>query len=88
MENRYRRIDDLLGLHQELDIHYVVDGYDATLRNANGYAPIEFTGHGETIEAALIHLNAVLIAEVHPTWMAIDLKNDSRRRALFFYRDI
>jgi hypothetical protein len=68
------RIEDLLGLHQELHIIYVVDGFDACLRNEDGYPEFECWGHGETISRALEHLNANLIRDLPSDYSTSTLK--------------
>jgi hypothetical protein len=56
-------LDRLLGLHQVLEVFYVVDGFEAELRNEEGYPPSMFRSHGFTIELALSNLEELLVAK-------------------------
>jgi hypothetical protein len=57
---RYHNIERQLGLHQDLDVIYVVDGYEAIITNEGGYPEQQYSGEGETIDGALADLDRVL----------------------------
>lgn len=49
-----------MGLHRNLEVWYVVDGYEAMISHDDGYGPIVFKAHGNTIQEALLKLAAML----------------------------
>lgn len=56
---RWPNIDRCLGLHQSVDVIYVVDGYDAVLWDDDGSVTVA-DGHGADVEAAMNALDAAL----------------------------
>ena len=56
---RWPNIDRCLGLHQSVDVIYVVDGYDALLWEDDGNFTIA-EGHGDDVESAMNALDAAL----------------------------
>lgn len=55
----FENIEFKLGLHWDLNIIYVVDGYEAKLENED--ATERFQAHGETIQIALLRLDYFLL---------------------------
>jgi hypothetical protein len=53
-------IDRHLGLHQELRVYYVVDGYKAILEHEEAYGGKISEGYGQTVIGALRDLAAKL----------------------------
>jgi hypothetical protein len=53
-------LEQRLGLHQEVQIIYVVDGFNATLRSEEGHPKEETDAAGATIQEALINLDKKL----------------------------
>ena len=56
----YENIDRLCGLHQRVQLLYVVDGYIASLEHEDGYPYPEVKAYGESIHDALLTLDAML----------------------------
>lgn len=54
-----KSLDDFIGLHEDVTIIYVVDGYEATLNAEDGRSVVA-TGRGETVAAASQDLRAKL----------------------------
>lgn len=52
-------IDRCLGLHQDVSVIYVVDGYDAVLLDCDGDEHVA-DGHGVTVKDAMDALDAAL----------------------------
>lgn len=57
----YTNLEEKLGLHQEISVIYVVDGYCARLLSADGTVTIE-ESHGDTIADAMADLDAKVSA--------------------------
>ena len=57
----FDNLEHHLGLHKNVTILYVVNGYDAILYAEEGYPEITIVGHGETIAQALQNLDLNLI---------------------------
>lgn len=57
----YPHIDRCLGLHEDLTVIYVVDGYDAILHDER-FDNIRIEGHGATVADALAALDRALVA--------------------------
>lgn len=49
-----------LGLHQNIDIIYVVDGYEAIMWDCDGNVRVA-EGHGEDVKAAMDALDTALV---------------------------
>lgn len=54
------KLEERLGLHQRLEVIYVVDGFNAQLVNEDGYGGTIAEAHGVTILEALENLNEKL----------------------------
>jgi hypothetical protein len=52
------KLDQVLGLHQTIEIYYLVEGYEASLVNEDGKTLKE--GHGKTVLEALGNLERAL----------------------------
>lgn len=59
MNLRFEKLENILGLHEEIQIIYVVDGYEATLYKDDGDTEV-IRVHSETIDGALQLLNDTL----------------------------
>ena len=58
---RWPTLNQRLGLHQRIEVIYVVDGYEATLASEDGFVAIT-SAQGETIAVAIDALEAKLAA--------------------------
>jgi hypothetical protein len=63
--NPFLRIESLLGLHAELRVIYVVDGYEAALDSQDGRVEVA-RGKGRTLPEALADLDRILSTHPHP----------------------
>ena len=53
----YESIETLLQLHEQIEIIYVVDGYEAKLATSDGDISVH-AAHGKTVAEALERLNS------------------------------
>jgi hypothetical protein len=59
-DTKLDEIEQCLGLHERVQIMYVVDGYQAELEAEDGYAGIDIKRYGKTIFDALLDLDVNL----------------------------
>lgn len=59
------KLDQALGLHEEISVVYVVDGFEASICHENDGTVIEMA-QGETVHEALLNLEKVTVERIHP----------------------